>query len=112
MQLDDKIKQLGKSCFYHCEKVNTVLFDNDNETGAMCYLNLAIADISVLKSICYSNWSSVGSDDLENLFEQFDIFAREITNNFVTNHSHQWSSIEYERLKELFVELFNIKTNS
>lgn len=112
MQLDNKIKQLGKSCFYHCKKVNTILFDNDNEIGAICCLNLAIGDMSVLKSICYSNWSSVGNDDLENLFEQFDIFAREITNNFVTNHSHQWTSIEYEKLQDLFISLFNIETNS
>lgn len=112
MQLIDKINQLAKSCFYKCQKVNTVLFDDNNETGAMWYLNLAISDMSVLKSICYSNWSSIENDDLDDLFQQFDVFVNELTNNFVTDHSHQWSSIEYERLVELFRDVFGIETNS
>lgn len=113
MQIDKKINQLLKKCFYRCKKIDTILFDDNNEQGALCYLNLALADMSVLKSICYSNMSSIKNlDALEELFVQFDEYATEVTNNFVTNHSHQWSNSEYENLMNLFSQNFGIKSNS
>lgn len=38
---------------------------------------------------------------IENVFQQYEIFVREVSRNFTTNHSHQWTLIEKDRLFDL-----------
>ena len=41
-------------------------------------------------------------DDIDNVLTKADIFIKEITNNIATNHSHQWSDIQYRELAKAY----------
>lgn len=112
MELDliEKIKELFTNIAFDLHRVNNYLSKDNNHIAAMFYLNLANADAAIVKSIYYCNYEKLAHNDVENLLNQFDMLVSEVTRNFATNHSHQWSNIEYEKFKEMLQDIFNIST--
>ena len=84
---------------------NNILFKNSidktNELIASTYLNKAISLISSVKSVYYSNIAELENSQVEGILFQFNIYSSEFLKNLSTDHSHQWTSIEFERLEEL-----------
>lgn len=113
MELDliAKIKELFTSIAFDTYRVNDYLFKNNNHIAAMFYLNLANTNAGIIKSIYYCNYEYLVDNDIEELLHQFDVFVNEVTNNFSTNHSHQWSNIEYERFIDMLKDTLGISTN-
>lgn len=110
LDLVEKIKELFTSVAFDSYYVNYYLFKGSNHTAAMFYLNLANTNVGIIKSIYYCNYEELAKDAIEDLFHQFDVFVTEVTRNFSTNHSHQWSNIEYEKFKEMLQDTLNIST--
>ena len=40
--------------------------------------------------------------NIDNVLTKADIFIKEITSNIATNHSHQWSDIQYRELAKAY----------
>ena len=95
LNLVEKMKELFTAVAFDSYRVNDYLFKKNNPTAAMFYLNLANSNVAIIKSIYYCNYDELAKDDIEDLFHRFDVFVTEVTRNFSTNHSHQWSNIEY-----------------
>lgn len=112
MELDlvEKIKELFTSVAFDSHRVNDYLFEQNNPTAAMFYLNLANSNVAIIKSIYYCNYNELARDDIEDLFHQFDVFVNEVTRNFSTNHSHQWSNIEYNEFIDALHSTLGIST--
>lgn len=112
MELDlvEKIKELFTSVAFDSYRVNDYLFKQNNPTAAMFYLNLANSNVAIIKSIYYCNYNELARNDMEDLFHQFDVFVNEVTRNFSTNHSHQWSNIEYNEFMDTLYSTLGIST--
>ncbi len=111
LNLVEKIKELFTSVAFDSYHVNDYLFKQNNPTAAMFYLSLANTNVAIIKSIYYCNYNELAKDDIEDLFHQFDVFVNEVTRNFSTNHSHQWSNIEYNKFKDELYSTLGISTS-
>lgn len=75
---------------------------------ASIYLSQAVSLMSSCKSVYYSNFEFLANNELEDIFFRFDVFVREISNNISTDHSHQWTDIEFESYKNTLNGFANI----
>lgn len=81
---------------------DSIFTENPNEAAIVGYLNYANSLISTAKAIYISNVDILEHNDIDEFFDQFDTFTMEVLNNIAEKDSHQWSSIEYDRLKKAF----------
>lgn len=73
-----------------------------NEILAGIRMSEAMSYISTAEAIYFENKNLVESLYFDELFFKFHVFKKEIINNIVTDHSHQWTNIEFLAFKEAF----------
>lgn len=95
-------KDANLAMTYSKKVIDEIVKDNPKEIAIIGYLNYASSFISSAKSLYYSNFDLLAHDDIEDFFGQFDVFANEVIENISEDHSHQWSDIEFNKLKECF----------
>ena len=101
--LRDNFKKLMRRGMLYAKYAHDSIFDEkENTMIALSYLNVAVSNFSAAESLYYSCISTLEQQDADNIFHMFDIFMHEFLNNVRTDHSHQWTSIEYENLKTAF----------
>lgn len=66
------------------------------------YLNIAASKFAAAESLYYSCFNILERDEAESIFHIFDVYMVEMLTNHKTEHSHQWTDIEYNRLKDAF----------
>ena len=64
--------------------------DNPNISIALAYLNSATSYFASAEALYYSNHC-------------FSVFEKEFLDNVRTNHSYQWTDIEFQRLRDSFM---------
>ena len=105
LQQIEFIKRTIREALETSKTCNEILFKDSfnktNELVAATYLNKAISLISSVKSIYYSNLAELENNEVEGILFQFDTYSSEFLNNLSTDHSHQWTDIEFEKFKEL-----------
>lgn len=102
-ELIEVFKNHVRSSFYDAREAHNCIFDEKCSVEiALAYLNKAIAEHCCCDSLYYAQYEQLGRGEYEEYSHQFDVFARELLNNVKTNHSHQWTDIEFERLKEIY----------
>lgn len=79
--------------------------EKQNEIIAALYLNKAIALMSAAKSLYASNRELLERNEIKDIFDAFRVFEREFLKNISTDHSHQWTDIEFRKFKDA-VEVF------
>jgi len=108
MQIN-QIKNLVESSYYSVQKAHEILFEEynnrENEMIAAFFINKALSLMAAAKAIYYSNLQDLEKTELEDIFEQFSILESEFSSNYLTNHSHQWTDLEYQKFKE-YIESF------
>ncbi|MBU3171381.1 hypothetical protein [Clostridium estertheticum] len=91
------------------EQAHDILFkdsqNKQNELIASTYINKAISLISTAKAIYISNIEELERTEVEDIFNRFDIYESEFLTNLSTDHSHQWTDIEFLKFKDS-VEVF------
>lgn len=103
-RLIELIKQnlaLGYFEAKHCHE--TLFIDNSNfetEQKSLIYLNRSARYMDLAYSIYQNNLEELENSSIENVFHLFNVFYNEATTNIATNHSHQWSDIEFRRYKD------------
>lgn len=93
---------IRQSMFYAKDAHECVFKESVSDSVAMAYLNLAASKIATAEAFYFSNLDELEHSDIEEIFDKFDTFAREMLANYQTDHSHQWTDIEYEALKAVF----------
>ena len=102
-----KIKYL-KQTISHALSISTqgheILFkdshNKQNELIASTYINKALSLISTAKAIYISNIEELEKPEIEDIFNSFDTFESEFLTNLSTDHSHQWTDIEFLKFKD------------
>lgn len=100
-----ELKKLIHYAFRTSEHGHEILFKDSYNTQnaliAATYINKAISLMASAKAVYISNIEQLENHEIEEIFGAFDTFESEFLSNLSTNHSHQWTDIEFERFKEL-----------
>ena len=101
--LIENFKKLMRIGMLYAKSAHDYVFDESvNDMVAVAYLNTASAKFSAAEALYYSHLDGLEHQDAEEIFHLFDVFMHELLENVRTDHSHQWTSIEYEKLKDAF----------
>lgn len=97
------IKNELLSCWLDCKKAyNSALKDDSfSQSAATTYVLSALSHLSCIKAVYACNYNELENDTVESLIHHFDIFCNELISNSSTNHSHQWTCIEFDKLEEI-----------
>lgn len=106
--ITEAITTLAVSALWDAKRAVSTLgdsLDSDtlrHESGAVAFVLQGFTKIQTAYSVYLVSCEEAGEWDVfESIVHQYDVFTHEITDNLATDHSHQWSSIEAERLFEL-----------
>lgn len=101
--LIENFKKIMRDGMLYAKQAHDYIFDESvDDMLAVSYLNIAVSKFSAAESLYYSRINELEERDTETLFHLFNVLARELMQNVRTNHSHQWTDIEYEKLKNAF----------
>lgn len=101
--LIEKFKSLMQQAMLYAQYSHDYIFDNAIEDSiAVAYLNIAASKFAAAESLYYSCFDILERGEAENIFCIFDTYMAEMLTNHKTKHSHQWTDIEYNRLKDAF----------
>lgn len=100
----------------YCHKTlfKSEMTDNDqtknlNLMCSLAYLTEAHTLFTTAKIFISENKDTLGCYlEFDNFIHQFFVFNKEVLDNIRTNHSHQWSDIEFRELAKAFRSLGNI----
>lgn len=81
-----------------------VLAGNENPLVAASYANAALAKCSLVEALYYTKYED-SNTELEIFFLKLHTYVNEVLRNIRTDHSHQWSDLEYHELEEQFQKL-------
>ena len=105
----DSIFKLIKEALSSSTQAKELLLEDidskDNETLAALLVGNALSSINTAQAIYVSNIKSLDRHELEEIFERFNEFQSEFFENITSDHSHQWTFIEYDAFKDS-VEVF------
>lgn len=103
IELTEKLKGLTLSAMFSLESANDVIFKDykNKEIRCLAYLYRAINYMSDAKTLYFTN-QVLWRDNIDSFFLQFNVFIDEITRNIATDHSHQWTDIEFKKLAEIY----------
>lgn len=102
LQLVEAIKRLVREAVLYSKQAHDCVFsEEENLHAALAYLQRASAKMSAAEALYWSQYEILARDEAEQIFLQFDAFANELVEDFATNHSQQWSDIEFNRLMDL-----------
>lgn len=80
------------------------LFSSSPEISiALAYLNSATSYFAAAEALYYSNVEYFDSQFTSDIFERFSIFEKEFLQSVQKNHSHQWTDIEFQHLRNSFM---------
>lgn len=102
-ELTNKFRHIIFAAMMYAQRSHDYVFKEGVEASvAIAYLNIAASKFAMAEAIYYSRIEDLQSDEAEELFHLFDVYSKELLDNFATNHSHQWTDIEFNHLKECF----------
>lgn len=101
--LESQLKSIVKNAMILAEKAHNEIFtDNRSDVAIVGYINAAYSCSCAARAVYISNIEELEHYDIDEFFHQFDVYVEEVLNNIADNHSHQWSDIEFEKLKEKY----------
>ena len=103
LELIKRIKYEAICLMYSCKESRNIIFSDQNNKEIKCLAKLVVAQghLSCIKSIYFTSIDDK-RESIDKFIYQSDTFIDEITNNIATDHSHQWTDIEYLKLAEIY----------
>ncbi|MEI8200742.1 MAG: hypothetical protein WCG21_11830 [Eubacteriales bacterium] len=108
LQLQDALKGLFISAMLSTKFCYESLFEEGGDEHPeiiLPLLNDATSSVNTMRAIYITFYDDIAHQEFDEFFQHFDVFKDEVLTNFRTNHSHQWSSIEYTRMIEWAMDL-------
>lgn len=102
-ELVETFKEFLESAMHYADQAHESLFSkNTNISIALAYLNAAVSHFSAAEALYYAQYDVLNRAEAEDIFYQFKVYSKEFFTNVATDHSHQWTDIEFNRLKDIF----------
>ena len=112
----EKFKELIKETFFNAKMAHDFLLENlcsskksssskssssrECEFISCILLNNAISSYTCCRSFYYSNIEFLEDTRADLFLHKFKTFSNEFLENVKTNHSHQWTNLTFEELKD------------
>lgn len=90
-----------RNAIFYCKKAYRYLIDENNIEAALNFLHRASAKIESADAIYWSNFDLLENIEYQKISQQMGVFIDEMIKNSAANHSHQWTSMEYNQLLNL-----------
>lgn len=101
--LIENFKSLMRQAMIYAQYSHESILDESvNDSAAVSYLNVAASKFAASEALYYSQFAVLEHNEAEEIFHLFDSYMSELLTNYKTDHSHQWTDIEFNRLKEAF----------
>lgn len=103
MELIETFKRFVASAMRYAIKSHDALFKEKCDISiSLTYLNASISRFSSAEALYYAQYDILQRGEAEELFHQFKVYANEFLTNVETDHSHQWTDIEFNKLHDIF----------
>lgn len=101
--LRSELTKLASLAMYYAKHVEDAAFGKPTkEMEVLAYISAAHATIGTVEAIYVSNIELMEHNDIDEFIHRFKTFLDEARTNTVTDHSQQWTDIEFERLNEAY----------
>lgn len=112
----NQLKKLSFEAYMLSKKASEILYEDPtgfkSQVRASTLINKAISYMSAVRAIYYSNIEILDHDDVDEVLAKFSIFEEEFITCFSTDHNQQWTSGDFERYEETFLNsLLNSNLN-
>lgn len=98
-----EMKRLAGCAMIQAKQVEDAAFKRPfKEIEVLALISAAQATISTLEAIYISNHDDLEHDDIETFIHRFNTFLDEARTNTITDHSQQWTDIEFDKLQEAY----------
>lgn len=102
-ELIETFKRFIVSAMHYARKSHeTILKEDADISVALAYLNASISRFSSAEALYYARYDILARGEAEDIFHQSKVYSNEFLTNVETNHSHQWTDIEFNTLHDLF----------
>ena len=102
-EIIETFKHFVASAMQYAIKSHDILFKKECEISIpLAYLNAAISRFSSAEALYYAQFKILQRGEAEDLFYQFGVYTDEFLQNVETDHSHQWTDIEFNKLYDIF----------
>ena len=89
-------------CWLDAKNAHSYAMKNEEyHQFAATYALSVQSHLSCIKSVYTCNYDEIANDVVESLINQFTVFTEELLTSYCTNHSHQWTDLEFSTLKDL-----------
>lgn len=103
MELIETFKHFVASAMRYAIKSHDTLFKEECDISIpLAYLNASISRFSSAEALYYAQYEILQREEAEDLFHQFKVYSNEFLTNVETDHSHQWTDIEFNKLYDIF----------
>lgn len=103
LEMIEIFKSFVTSAMQYAIKSHETLFNEDCDISvSLAYLNAAISRFSSAEALYYAQFDKLEREEAEDLFHQFNVYTDEFLTNVETDHSHQWTDIEFNKLNDIF----------
>lgn len=100
LYLIEVLKRFVREAVLYSIRAHKQIFDHENIPAAVAYLQRASAKMAAAESLYYARHEELERGEAEEIFTLFDEFSDELIEDFATNHSQQWTDIQFNRLIE------------
>ena len=99
VQIIESLKRLVRTAVLYAKQAHHyAISDDENIPAAVAYLQRASSKMSAAEALYWAQFEILACDEAENIFEKFDEFADELVEDFATDHSQQWTDIQFDEL--------------
>lgn len=102
IQLIETLKRLVRTAVLYAKQAHDYAMpDKANIPAAIAYLQRASCKMSAAEALYWAQYEVLARQEAEDIFQKFDEFADELVEDFATNHSQQWTDIQFNELMKV-----------
>ncbi len=100
----EKINKLVRLAYYSAKYAHQYALSENNYSrqASLAYATRSSAYITSAEVLYHSNYEICERYNFDNLFLAFDTFISELLDAYATDHSVQWTDIEFDALEQLY----------
>lgn len=101
LTLIETLKRFVRDAVLYSKRAHSCVFaEKENIPAAIAYLQRASSKMSAAEALYWSQYEILARQEAEDIFQKFDEFADELVEDFATNHSQQWTDIQFNELMD------------
>lgn len=109
----ENLKGMIREAYKLSEKANAALakdsLSDKNQMNAMFAVNRAFSVMQSAKAVYLSNFTKLENIRFDEVMYKFQVYANEALTNLLTDHSHQWTFIEFDSFESAVKDFIDLE---